>query len=268
MRSAAQQFPFFDVPFIAMAHRGGALLPDNVGRENSVHAFANAAHLGYRYLETDVHATADGTLIAFHDDRLDRVTDRSGVIAELPWAEVRRARIGGHDPIPTLDELLETFPEHRFNIDIKAPGAVEPLAATITAHRAGDRVCVGSFGMDRIRAFRRLAGDRVATSVSRAGVAWTRFVPVLPRLLPAAGQALQIPIDTTVAGRPVRLVTPGLIAAAHATGRQVHVWTIDDPAVMHDLLDLGVDGLISDRIDTLREVLVGRGLWAAGNKSG
>lgn len=266
MRTAAEHYPFFHAPFLAMAHRGGALLPDNLGRENSVHAFTRAAELGFRYFETDVHTTADGTLIAFHDDRLDRVTDTSGVIAELPWREVRRARIGGHDPIPTLDELLETFPEQRFNIDIKAPGAIEPLAATITAHGAEARVCVGSFGIDRIRAFRRLMGSGVATSVSRTGVAWARFVPVLPRFLPAAGQALQVPVDTVVQGRPVRLVTSGLIAAAHATGRQVHVWTIDDATVMHELVDLGVDGLISDRIDTLRDVLQERGLWACGNK--
>lgn len=261
MRSAASQHPFFDAPFIAMAHRGGALLPDNIGRENTVHAFARAVELGYRYLETDVHVTADGTLIAFHDDRLDRVTDGAGPIAGLPWTEVRQARIGGQDAIPTLDELLESFPEQRFNIDIKAPGATEPLAATIRAHAAECRVCVGSFGNDRLRAFRRLAGNRIATSTSRAGVTWTRFVPLLSRLRPAAGQALQIPVETMVAGRPVRLVTPTLIATAHATDRHVHVWTVDDADLMHELLDLGVDGLISDRIDVLRAVLLDRGLW-------
>lgn len=260
-RPTAAHYPFFDSPFVAMAHRGGALLADNVDRENSVHAFANAVQLGFRYLETDVHTTADGTLVAFHDDRLDRVTDRAGLIAELPWAEVRRARIGGRDPIPTLDELLETFPEQRFNIDLKAPGAVAPLVSAIDAHRAHARVCVGSFGVERIRAFRSLMGTRVATSLSRAGVAWTRFVPLLPRILGAPGVALQIPLTTQVAGRTLRLVTPGLITRAHGAGKQVHVWTIDDSATMHQLIDLGVDGLISDRIDVLAQVCVERGLW-------
>lgn len=261
-RLRASQHPYFDAPFIAMAHRGGALLPANIGRENTLHAFARAVELGYRYLETDVHATADGTLVAFHDDRLDRVTDRAGLIAELPWAEVRKARIGGHDAVPTLDELFDAFPDRRFNIDIKAPGAVEPLVRTIAAHRAEDRVCVGSFGVDRIRAFRRRTGGSVATSLSQVGVAWTRFLPLVPRVLPAPGLALQIPVHTEIRGRQVRLVTPGLIARAHAAGLQVHVWTIDDPQVMHELLDLGIDGLISDRIDVLREVCEERRLWS------
>lgn len=260
-RPIAADYPFFDRPFIAMAHRGGALFGPNVDRENSLHAFTEAVQLGYDYLETDVHVTADGTLIAFHDDRLDRVTDRGGMIAALRWEEVRRARIGGHDAIPTLDELFEACPTHRFNIDIKAAGAIEPLARTINRHRAHDRVCVGSFGVDRIRAFRRLMGTQVATSLAGPGVAWTRFVPAVPRLLNDVGVVLQIPVEWPIAGRLVRLVTPALIQRAHAAGKPVHVWTIDDPAVMHELIDLGVDGLISDRIDLLREVCQARGLW-------
>ncbi|MDO5498082.1 MAG: glycerophosphodiester phosphodiesterase [Propionibacteriaceae bacterium] len=260
-RQHAVHYRYFDSGFIAMAHRGGALLADNLGRENSVHAFANAVRLGYRYLETDVHTTADGTLIAFHDDRLDRVTDHAGVVAELPWNEVRQARIGGHDPIPTLAELFETFPEQRFNIDLKAPGAIEPLVTAIDAHRAHARVCVGSFSIARIRAFRRLMGARVATSLSQNGVIWTRFAPGLPRLLAAPGAALQVPVEHIVAGCRVRLVTRGLLARAHAAGKHVHVWTIDDPATMHELVDLGVDGLISDRIDVLKEVCQERGIW-------
>lgn len=244
-----------------MAHRGGALLAANVGRENTLRAFTNAVELGYRYLETDVHVTADGVLIAFHDEDLDRVTDSTGAIADLPWAQVRQARVGGSEPIPRLDDLLEAFPDQRFNIDIKAPGAVDPLVAAIQSHGAQDRVCVGSFDGARLRRFRRLAGSGVATSSTTRGVVWTRFVPFVPRLLSATGLALQIPVDHVLAGRRVRLVTSGLIATAQAAGRQVHVWTVDDPVQMHELIDLGVDGLISDRIDVLRSVCVERGLW-------
>ncbi|HYU85192.1 MAG TPA: glycerophosphodiester phosphodiesterase family protein, partial [Kribbellaceae bacterium] len=98
---------------IAMAHRGGALHPDNVGYENSMKAFAHAVGLGYRYLETDVHATRDGVVVAFHDSSLDRVTDRTGVIADLPWSEVSKARINGHEPIPLLSDLLDRWPDVR-----------------------------------------------------------------------------------------------------------------------------------------------------------
>ena len=107
----ANHFPYFDgARPIAMAHRGGADYGPNAGLENSLTAFRNAVSLGYRYLETDVHATADGTVVAFHDPRLDRVTDASGAIADLPWSVVSQARIGGTEPAPTLDELLETSP--------------------------------------------------------------------------------------------------------------------------------------------------------------
>lgn len=261
-RPIAADYAYFDRPFIAMAHRGGALLAANLERENTRHAFTEAAALGYDYFETDVHVTADGVLVAFHDDRLDRVTDRPGLIAERTWGEIAAARIGGRDSIPTLAELLETFPDHRFNIDIKAPGAIEPLARTINHHRAHDRVCVGSFGVDRILAFRRLMGTQVPTSVAGPGVAWTRFVPGLPRLLNDAGVVFQMPIDWEIAGRRVRLLTRELVDRAHAAGKLVHVWTIDDPDTMHELIDLGVDGLISDRIDILKEVCLERGLWA------
>ncbi|WP_425309139.1 glycerophosphodiester phosphodiesterase family protein [Ammonicoccus fulvus] len=260
-RPIAADYAYFDRPFIAMAHRGGALLESNLERENTLHAFSEAAALGYRYLETDVHATADGVLLAFHDDRLDRVTDRQGLLAELPWNEVKTARIGGLDAIPTLADLFDAFPEHRINIDIKAPGAIEPLARAINHHRAHDRVCVGSFGVDRIRAFRRLMGTQVPTSVAGPGVAWTRFVPVLPRLFNDAGVVFQMPIDWEIGGRRVRLLTRDLVDRAHGAGKLVHVWTIDDADTMHELIDLGVDGLISDRIDTLKEVCLERGLW-------
>ncbi|HOI03614.1 MAG TPA: glycerophosphodiester phosphodiesterase family protein, partial [Dermatophilaceae bacterium] len=127
---SAADYPYFAPPPFGLAHRGGASHPANVGIENTLAAFATAVDLGYRFLETDVHATADGRLVAFHDEHLDRVTDRAGAIAELPWSEVAAARIAGSQPIPSLDDLLDAFPEARINIDIKAPGAVVPLWET------------------------------------------------------------------------------------------------------------------------------------------
>jgi glycerophosphoryl diester phosphodiesterase len=112
---------------LAFAHRGGAYHPDVDGLENTLQAFAHAVGLGYGYLETDVHVTSDGVLLAFHDTVLDRVTDATGRIATSTYAEVQRARINGSDPVPTLAELFDEFPEARFNIDLKAPGAVRHL---------------------------------------------------------------------------------------------------------------------------------------------
>ncbi|WP_435199330.1 glycerophosphodiester phosphodiesterase [Janibacter sp. GS2] len=260
MRRAAD-FPYFadELP-IAMAHRGGAAFAPNLGRENTVHAFQQAVALGYRYLETDVHVTGDGRLVAVHDDVLDRVTDARGAIAELPWSHVAAARINGTDPIPLMDELFETFPQTRFNIDVKAPGAVAPLVEAIRRHDALDRVCIGSFSDSRLRTVRRALGPGLATSAGPRDVASLRVLPrLLSRLLRSPAQALQVPVTHRVGPVTATVVTPGLVETAHRLGKQVHVWTIDEAAEMHRLLDLGVDGLVTDRIDTLRDVLAQRG---------
>lgn len=257
----ARDFPYFDAGFAAFAHRGGASYGPNLGRENTVAAFRAAVALGYRYLETDVHATRDGKLVAFHDDNLARVADHTGRIFELTAADIARVRVDGTEQVPLLDQLLEEFPAARFNIDIKSPAAIEPLVKLIEWHRAHDRVCVASFGVDRIRAFRSLMGRRVATSASAVGTAYNAYVPLLPRLLNSPGVSLQLPLTHEVRGRQVRTLTSRLLRNAHAAGKVVHVWTIDDPDIMESLIDQGVDGIFTDRIDILKDVLVRRGLW-------
>jgi glycerophosphoryl diester phosphodiesterase len=257
----ADAYPFFDAPFLAFAHRGGARYPPNLSRENTLHAFRQAVALGYRYLETDVHATLDGVLLAFHDPDLDRVSDRTGAIAVRTYAEIRDTRVGGQDPIPTLAELLEAFPAARFNIDAKADATVDLLARTIAEHDAYDRVCVGSFNVARLHRLRRVLGDRIPSAATTAGVALNRFAPGLTPAVNTAGAALQIPESYRVGRRRVRVLTPALVRAAHRAGKHVHVWTVDEATTMDRLLDLGVDGIFADRIDTLKSVLERRGLW-------
>lgn len=219
-------------------------------------AFANAVELGYRYLETDVHATADGVLVAFHDQSLGRVTDRQGDIPSLSYDEVARARIGGREPIPLLGEILATWPDVRVNIDAKSDGAVEPLAKVIREYKAQDRVCVSSFSQERINQIRELLGPDVATGLGPPEI-WR--LKSRGRLLPYTRAAcVQVPIGW----RGVRVVTRRFVNRAHDLGLQVHVWTIDDTVRMNALLDLGVDGIITDRPDILRDVLVRRGTWA------
>ncbi len=265
----ASDYSYFDAPFLAFAHRGGSTYPPNLHRENTMYAFDQATGLGYRYLETDVHATVDGVLLAFHDTVLDRVTDATGSIAELPYERVREARIAGIDPIPTLAELLTRYPEARFNIDAKAPAAVELLVDTINTYDAHDRVCVSSFSTKRLHQLRQRLGDRVPSALSFRGVAWTRFMPLLPRWIQSPGLAFQLPISYSLISkwlggreREVRVLTETLIRHAHRAGKQVHIWTIDDVPTMELLIDMGVDGIFTDRIDTLKAVLVARGLWS------
>lgn len=257
------QSPYLDTPPLALAHRGGAEFAPHVGLENTLAAFVGAARLGYRYVETDVHLTADAVLIVFHDEILDRVTDAAGRIADLPWRVVERARVGGREPIPTLLDLLTALPEVRVNIDLKAPGTAEATLTVLREAGATARVCVGSFSQLRLWRFRwlaRRAGIPVATSAGQLGTVAMRLLPrAISRWVHTPGVAFQVPVTYPMFGRELVVVTPQFVAGAHAIGRQVHVWTIDDPDETRRLLDLGVDGIVTDRIDTLARVLAEHG---------
>ena len=237
----------------AFAHRGWHTA-ELAGRENTMAAFRKAVEEGYRYLETDVRATADGRLVVFHDARVDRVTDGLGAVGELPWSRVAELRVGGTESIPQLSDLLEEFPDARFNIDAKADAAVGPLVDTIRRCNAGDRVCVVSFSDRRLDALRAAVGPGVAWALGprqtfrlfRSGVARRPFA--------SSAVAAQVPVSY----RRVPIVTPRFLRTAHDAGLEVHVWTINDPAEMNRLLDLGVDGVMTDRPDLLKQVLAVR----------
>ncbi|MFJ1579793.1 glycerophosphodiester phosphodiesterase [Streptomyces sp. NPDC088147] len=247
--------PYLDRPApIPFAHRGGTA----DGLENTAAAFRRAAGLGYRYFETDVHATTDGRLVAFHDSTLDRVTDARGRIADLSWKEVRRARVAGTEPLPLFEELLEEFPDAHWNVDIKAAPAQLPLVELIRRTGSWDRVCVGSFSEARVAGAARLAGPRLATSYGVRGVLGLRLRSYgIPAPVRRGAVCAQVP--ETQNG--VRVVDERFIRTAHARGLQVHVWTVNDPDRMEALLDLGVDGIMTDQLETLRAVLTARGAW-------
>ncbi|WP_299541257.1 glycerophosphodiester phosphodiesterase [uncultured Streptomyces sp.] len=247
--------PYLDHPSVlAFAHRGGAA----DGLENTAAAFRRAAAAGYRYFETDVHTTSDGRLVAFHDSTLDRVTDARGRIADLPWSEVREARVAGKEPLPLFEDLLAEFPEARWNVDCKAERALGPLLALLSRTGAWDRVCLGSFSEARVARAQRVAGPRLATSYGVAGVLSLRLRSLgVPAPLRAGAVCAQVPESQN----GIRVVDRRFVAAAHARGLQVHVWTVNDPVRMDALLDMGVDGIMTDHIETLRTVLSGRGAW-------
>lgn len=250
------RYRYFDAPTpLALAHRGGAKLPSNRGIENTAAAFRHAVDLGYRYIETDVHTSRDGVVFAFHDDSLDRLTGESGAIRDLAAQDVRRARIGDREPIPELADLLAEFPDTRFNIDLKADSSVVPTMDVLAAAGALDQVCLASFSHARLRLARSIAPG-VATSFSPREVARLKLSPPWGPG-PSGGVCVQVPRRR---GR-LTVVDSRFVARAHARGLQVHVWTIDDPAEMNELLDLGVDGIVSDRIDLLRDILLARGEW-------
>ena len=227
-------------------------------------AFQGAVDLGFRYLETDLHATADGVLVCFHDDTLDRTTDATGRVTDLTLAELQRIDAGfRHDPlksfpfrangvrVPTLDEVVLTFPNALFTLDLKQAGIEHLLDDAVKRLDIRDRVIVGSFKDRRIARFRKLAGPGVATS---SGPWETRALWASARIgrpLSIRADALQVPPSY---GRTT-VVDDRFVRAAHAVGKQVHVWTINEPEEMRRMLDLGVDSLITDRADILPGVI-------------
>ena len=288
---------FLDHPRpVAFAHRGGAAHAP----ENSWRAFEHAVGLGYGYLETDVQATLDGALVAFHDRTLGRVTGRPGRIARMNHRDLAAALINGTEPIPLLEDLLGAWPDVRFNVDLKDAPAIEPLAAVLRRTGAWDRVCVTSFSASRLRAARRVFDRQVCMAASPIGTAVVRFRgPRGPRDLtrpgrvaagrsshsgpglgrPAAEPASHGPAAAAGGGTqpglaerlartgvrcaqvPAQVATPSFVSRAHALGLHVHAWTINSADLMRELLDIGVDGIMTDETVALRDVLISRGEW-------
>ena len=245
---------------LAFAHRGGT----DRHPENTMAAFSYAVDLGYRYLETDVHLTTDGALVAFHDPDLGRLSDRSGQISDMTLAEVEAVSVvddeGELHSIPTLDEIFTSFPNARINIDPKTDESVDPLIRAIRDHGAVERVCIGSFYDSRIRRCRQELGASLCTSMGPIEMAWLRassFGLPFPKISDAS--CAQIPLVF----KGHKLLDARLLDKAHEQGLQVHVWTIDQEAEMHRLLDMGVDGLMTDEVGLLRDTLVARNQWAA-----
>lgn len=254
------RFPYLDQHrLLALAHRGGA---NGAHPENSLEAFQTAVDLGFQYVETDVHASADGHLYAFHDPNLDRVAGIRASIRDLTSAELDRVRFGNGYRIPRFDEILSTWPLLNLNIDPKADAAVQPLVAAIDRHGAIDRVCVGSFSDRRIAFCRDELGPALCTSMGPREVlrlvAASKGLPVGP----FASACAQVPLRRSIAvGRTLEFASPSFVDTAHAHGLDVHFWTIDDPATINQLVDLDVDGIMTDCPDVLRSVLIERGRW-------
>jgi glycerophosphoryl diester phosphodiesterase len=264
-----------------MAHRGWHI-GELAGMENSMASFRRALDEGYRYLETDVHASSDGVVVVCHDASLNRTTDATGPIAAQPWDVVRSARVRGREAVPSLREVLDELPDALLNIDVKADSAVEPILELVTELDAWHRICLASFSSERLIRMRAVGGAKLISACSPTEAlglrtrGWLRQAGLgrggpgrgfvgrgrsslgrLGAIAPVDGQLAQVPMRHG----PITVVDRSVVAAAHEAGLEVHVWTVNDADRMRDLLDLGVDGLISDRPDVLRAVLAERGQW-------
>jgi glycerophosphoryl diester phosphodiesterase len=252
--------PYLDHPRpVAFAHRGGAAHAP----ENSWTAFEYAVKLGYAYLETDARATSDGKLVAFHDRTLDRLTDGAGPIGARPYRDVAALSIVGAGPIPLIEDLLGAWPDARFNIDLKDEAGVALLPGVLQRTGAWDRVCVTSFSGGRLRTARGLLGRTVCMTTSPAAIVAVRCTigtaPRAPHMRLLADRLSHL--GARCAQVPRWVATGSFLRRAHALGIDVHVWAIEDRAAMIKWLDRGADGVMTDDIVTLREVLIERGQW-------
>lgn len=237
-------------------------------------AFSGAVDLGYRHLETDLRITSDGILVCLHDETVDRTTNGSGDVTALTFGELVGLDAGynhrgpdGYEHrgqgvrVPRFEELVTSFPDACFVVDLKMDGVVGPLALLIESHDLRGRLIAGAFSDSRLAEFREATDDRVPVST---GPTLTRLWLLASRARRGAGaeaSAIQVPTQL----RGVRIVDRRLVDAAHRNGLQVHVWTVNDPEEMKSLLDLAVDGIVTDRPDLLKELLVERGQWKTGS---
>jgi glycerophosphoryl diester phosphodiesterase len=242
---------------LAIAHRGGA----GLAAENTLEAFSRSYALGLRCLETDVRVTSDGQLVAFHDAGLRRVTGMRGRVSGRALAELVQLPVLGGQPVLPLAALLAAHPDCRFIIDVKDRASIPALAQLLVETGAARRVCAAGAWDSWLLELRERVGPELTTALSWRAltrlVTSSRAARRLAGSDPGAGCYAHVPLRF---GRfPV--FADDLVARAHDAGIKVIVWTVNEPATMHRLLDCGVDGVITDRPDLLREVLISRGQW-------
>ena len=243
----------FTTAFQPIAHRGGSL----EAQENSLQAFHHAAALGYRYMETDMQVSADGEIYLFHDDVLERVSNGKGIFSDYTASEIDKFRLHNGEPIPRLADALAELPEAIFNIDIKRANGTRPLAKFLSTHPDSSRVIAASFYKKRLTLLKSLAEKPVQVTAVQSDVIKLKLMGWgLPLSKPDV-IAAQVPL--THYGLPV--ITPSMVSICKKLAIKLHVWTIDDADVMRWLIDIGVDGIMTDRPSLLREVAIEKGCW-------
>lgn len=265
MRPPAPGHEFFRAGMPNVAHRGGGM----AAPEATLAAFAAAVAGGADVLEMDVHLTADGALVVIHDGSVDRTTDGSGSVAGMSLAELRELNAGhrfrdagGGFPyrgnpvrVPTLAEVFAEHPGHRFMVEMKAADAAEPLCEEIRAAGLGERTLAAAIGQDALDRFRR-ACPEVATGASFREAVWFLLLSFA-----GLGEFFETPANALLvseAAGPLPVVTPRFLRAARRAGLPVFVWTVNRPETMARLLDLGVDGILTDDPPALARLLATR----------
>lgn len=242
---------------LGFAHRGAG------EDENTLTAFARAAGQGFAYLETDVRMSSDGVLYALHDATMERVSDGSGAVAELSSAQLDAMTINGSagDHPARFEALLQALPHARWNVDLKSAGSASELVRLAAKHGALDRVLVASFAASHRNQAMALSARLVGSAGPGLVAASVLLGPLALPMLRAARRRGIVAMQVPVKQGWVRVVRAAWLRRIHAAGLQAHVWVVDDPARMRELLNLGVDGLMTDNAPALSAVLAQRGEW-------
>ena len=238
---------------VAIAHRGGSYL----GSENTMEAFENAINMGFKFLETDIQITRDKKLIAFHDNTLNRVTDHKGYIINKTWNELKKTKVAGKFNIPLLSDIFYSWPEINLNIDPKNNASISTLIEFLKENKFFDRVCIGSFSGKRLETLRKIFGSSLCTSAGPLEVLKLKLSSLNLRKFKIDANCVQVPLRYF----GIKIIDRNFINYCHELNLKVHVWTINEIKEMEKLLDLGVDGIMSDNLEGLKTVLTKRNLW-------
>ena len=246
--------PFFkDYNFFGFVHRGG----DEEKTENTLEAFQYSSDLGFVFIETDVQSTLDGEIVIFHDNDLRRVAGLDVKISDLTYKEIQGIELINGGKVPTLNETLISFPELRFNIDIKVDAAVQETINIIKNQGVLERVCLAAFSTKRLNLIRKLMGPGLCSSMGQVEIVRLLCNSFGLNFKTSPGLCAQVPVSQY--GIPI--VTKRFIKKAHSLNKLVHVWTIDETDEMFRLIDLGVDGLMTDKPSILKKALLARNLF-------
>lgn len=244
-------FKYLNTSFSAFAHRGGA----NDFVENTLDAFQQSINLGFKYIETDVQATKDDKLVIFHDPDLKRMMNLDEHISSLTYYELKKYRINGTHKIPSFLETVTSWPEIKFNIDPKSDKSAELLIKELKSLDSVDRFCIGSFNSYRLDKIRNAFDQKICTSMATneaVSFYFYRFFGMNRITAPC----LQLPYYR----KGFKVITPGLVRDAHRFNKKIHAWTIDDPNQINELLDMGIDGIMTDSPKLLKSEIIKRGI--------
>jgi len=242
-----------DKSFYAFAHRGGT----EFAPENTFEAFSNAVEIGYEFLETDVHINADGELMAFHDSTIDRVTNYEGELKNFTSNQLKKIKINDKFNIPLLADLIEAFASIFFSVDMKTDDTVIPLIKLVNRMGVKDRICFASFNQKRLKYVRDEYLNKCITSLGPNEIAQTKLFSILGKKIHIKSRIASLPISKY----KIQLLNKSHIEFLKSSNIKVIAWTINKTEEMKHLINMGVDGIMTDNISSLKKILIKKNLW-------